>query len=190
MKLDGISKIENNRRGFSMKKYSIQMLVAGTTLLSASLFAQTTNVQSYTNADLTPSTTTTPQSSIPGLTTGANTPAAPAKYPPLTADQIQQFNEQMLAQIQLAEQRVQNLMSKVQDNTRMPMSIDKVELEGAIIDLDVKKTLVSKFQGSPSLKSPKVRQALMQILSKDYIQEADLALLQAIVDAERPLTYP
>jgi len=72
----------------------------------------------------------------------------------------------------------------------MPMSIDKVQLEGAITDLDVKKTLVSKFQSSPSLKSPKVRQVLMQILGKDFIQESDLAALQAVVNEERPYTYP
>ncbi len=54
----------------------------------------------------------------------------------------------------------------------------------------MKKTLVAKFQGSPSLKSPKVQLALMQILAKDYIQESDLAALQAIVDEERPYTYP
>lgn len=175
-----------------MKNYSLQIFLASASLLSTSLHAQS-NVQSFTNADLNQSapSTSNPSSSIPGLSTGTNAnPNAPFKYPALTSDQLQQFNDQMNAQIQNAEQRVQNLTSMVQDHTRAPMSIDKVQLEGAITDLDVKKTLVSKFAGSPSLKSPKVRQALMQILSKDYIQEADLAALQAIVNAERPYTYP
>lgn len=163
---------------------------------SVSMHAQTTinaPVQSFTNADLNQEGTSSPSAapSIPGLSTGStNTQNAPFKYPSLTQDQLQQFNDQMSTQIQNAEQRVQNLISRVQDSTHMPMSIDKVELEGAITDLDVKKTLASKFDGSPSLKSPKVRQALLQILSKNFIQEADLAALQAVVNAERPYTYP
>lgn len=179
-----------------MKSYSVQIFFASASLFFTALHAQTTtnsNIQSFTNADLNQSVpnATTSSSAIPGLTTGATANQnAPFKYPALTSDQLQQINEQMTAQLQIAEQRVQNLTSMVQDNTRMPMSIDKVRLEGAITDLDVKKTLVSKFAGSPSLKSPKVRLALMQILSKDFIQESDLAALQAIVNAERPYTYP
>ena len=177
-----------------MKNYSTQILIASATILSASLHAQNTQVQSFTNADLDPTApSTTQHSNTPGMSTG--TPAnqnqnAPFKYPALTPDQMQQINDQMNTQIQNAEQRVQNLMSMVQDRTRMPMSIDKVQLDAAITDLDVKKTLAAKFAGSPSLKSPKVRQVLMQILSKDLIQQSDLATLQVIVDQERPYTYP
>ncbi len=186
-----------------MKNYSLQTLLAMTSVISSSLAAQTTinpptNVPSYTNADLTP---TTPSSrtnpmGTPDVSTQAGGTAptpnqnAPFKYPALTADQAQQFSAQMNGYIQNSQQRVQNLMGRVQDSTRMPMSIDKVELEAAIMDLDVKKTLVAKFEGSPSLKSPKVRQALIQILSKDFVQAADLATLQTIVNDERPYTYP
>lgn len=156
-----------------MKNFLIPVLAACTAMSSASIYAQTT-----INPPVTPSTTPSANNN------------APFKYPALTQDQLQQFYDQMNVQVQNNEQRVQNLMMKVQDSTRMPMSIDKVDLEAAILDLDVKKTLVSKFMGSPSLKSPKVRLALMQILSKNYLQESDLAALQAVVDEERPYTYP
>jgi hypothetical protein len=180
-----------------MKKYSAQFLLASATVLSASLQAQTnsnSNVQTFTNADLTPPANPTAPSTpsnpaIPGSSSGTANQNA-SKYPALTQDQIQQFNDQMYAQVQASEQRVQSLMTMVQDPTHMPMSIDKVQLEAAIMDLDVKKTLAAKFSGSPSIKSPKVRQVLMQVLSKNYIQESDLAALQAVVDTERPYTYP
>ncbi|MBN9378808.1 MAG: hypothetical protein BGO14_03650 [Chlamydiales bacterium 38-26] len=175
-----------------MKK--LTTIAACTFLGFASLQAAAqSGVQSYTNSDLNqiPGINPPSSSTIPGISNSpsSNTPTS-FKYPALTPEQIQQFNEQMAGQVQNAEQRVQSLMNMVQDRTRMPMSIDKVQLEGAITDLDVKKTLVSKFQSSPSLKSPKVRQVLMQILGKDFIQESDLAALQAVVNEERPYTYP
>lgn len=184
-----------------MKNFSISTLLVGASVCSVSLFAQTatnSNVQSFTNADLNPNppSANATQNQAAPVTPAATTDTtntnqnAPFKYPALSQDQLQQITDQMSAQIQNAEQRVQNLMNRVQDPTRMPMSIDKVELEGAIMDLDVKKTLVSKFANSPSLKSPKVRQVLFQILAKDYIQESDLAALQAIVNEERQYTYP
>lgn len=174
-----------------MKKYFVYTACSAVLLL-ASLQAQSTqDVQSFTNADLNSgaATTMTPSTGATA-TTQPQTQNAPFKYPELTPDQIQKFNDQMNAQVQVAEQRVQNLMSRVQDATRMPMSIDKVELEAAIMALDVKKTLASKFATTPSLRSPKVRQALMDIMQKQYLQESDLVTLQAIVNAERPYTYP
>lgn len=183
-----------------MKKYHLYALLAATSLFTISLNGQ--QIQSYTNANLPPAVTTvggnsspspTPSpsstnNSIPGLNINA-TANTPNKYPPLSPDQLQQIQSQMYAQIQVAEQRVQNLMANVQDHTRMPMSIDKVALEQAIIELDVKKTLVGKFLNSPSLKSPKVQQVLMGILSKTGVSAADLANLQSVVDSERPYTY-
>lgn len=174
-----------------MKKKFASTFVTVTSIYSITVQAQNpnTNIQSFTNADLNQSPQNPSFSSTPGRAGEASSTTG-TKYPALTADQLQQINDQMNAQVQLAEQRVQNLMGKVQDATRMPMSIDKVELDSAIMDLDVKKTLAAKFAGSPSLKSPKVRQILMQVLSKNFIQEADLAALQTVVNDERPFTYP
>lgn len=175
-----------------MKRYPIQILLTGLFILTFPLHGQ---VQSFTNANL-PATPTTPSSAkpstnntIPGLDVNTNAPVI-KKYPALTADQEKQLQSQMASQIQNAEQRVQSLINSVQDKTRAPMSIDKVELEQAIIDLEVKKTLVGKFQNSPSLRSPNVQQALMSVLSKNGITAGDLANLQSITDSERPYTYP
>lgn len=179
-----------------MKSLSRHLIIIGISLGSLSLNGQTAinpNVESFTNADLQQNVgntnqinPTTPQAS--NVVTDQQT--APFKYPALTDDQRQQFVGQMNALVQNAEQRVRDLTNRVQDRTIMPMSIDKVELESAIMDLDVKKTLVAKFANSPSLKSPKVQQILLQVLNKNFIQESDLATLQAIVNEERPFTYP
>ena len=178
-----------------MKKQLLYLLLSGISIVSLPLHA---DIRSFTNADLNPNVTTvggnsnTPNASTnqstPGQTPNATTPGS--KYPPLSPSQEQQILSQMNAQIQTAEQRVQNQMDLVQDHTRMPMSFDKVVLEQAIMDLEVKKTLVGKFQNSPSLRSPRVQQVLMGILSKEGISAADLANLQSVTDAERPYTYP
>ncbi len=122
-----------------MKNYSVYTLFTGAYLFTTSLSAQiqtspNSTIQSFTNADLNQTTepNTLPSTSATSANAGAN-PSTGFKYPALTADQMQQMNSQMSTQIQNAEQRVQNLMTKVQDATRMPMSIDKVELEGAIL---------------------------------------------------------
>lgn len=172
-----------------MNKLSMALFAVGISV--GSISAQTTiQAPSYTNADLGVSpqgTALTTPNAIPGLTPSASTST---KYPPLTPEQQQQFVSQMEAQVQKAETRVQDLTARATNNTQMPMSSDKMFLENAIINLGVKKTLVEKFAASPSLRSPKVRQVLMNVLSNDDIQAADLAGLQAIVNSERPYTFP
>jgi hypothetical protein len=171
----------------------------------STLQAQSTDWRSYTNADLglrpdgssiqapANTTVTTPQATTSAMPTApVNSPQQQAlqKYPALTSQQQQQFSNLMLAQIQNAEAQVQKATATATDNTRMPMSFDKVVMENAIINLEVKKTLYQKFVNSPSIRSPKVQNLLIQILSKDSIQPGDLAQLQSVVDAERPYTYP
>ncbi|BBI17004.1 hypothetical protein [Neochlamydia sp. S13] len=157
------------------------------------------SVQSFTDADLKqelrrlkqeppiPSMPITRESSS---SNDSKDPPAAFKYPSLTLEQTKQVNQEINMRVKEAEQLMQNQWRVVQDKTRMPMSIDKVQLENAITNLEVKKTLAAKFINSPSLKSPKVREILIQVLSKDLIQASDLAALQNIVDRERPYTYP
>ncbi|WP_052243894.1 hypothetical protein [Neochlamydia sp. TUME1] len=157
------------------------------------------SVQSFTDADLKqelrrlkqeppiPSMPITRESSS---SNDSKDPPAAFKYPSLTLEQTKQVNQEINIRVKEAEHFMQNQWRVVQDKTRMPMSIDKVQLENAITNLEVKKTLAAKFINSPSLKSPKVREILIQVLSKDLIQASDLAALQNIVDRERPYTYP
>lgn len=96
------------------------------------------------------------------------------------------FNLQMQQEIQKAQQRVDKLARIATDQTRMPMMADKMALQNAMIMLEVKKTLVGNFQNTISVRSPLVRQALLNVLRKESISTGDLAELQAIVRQERP----
>jgi hypothetical protein len=169
-----------------MKKLPIMLFALSLSL--GAVHAQT----SYTNADLGISPmgrANTNQGAIPGAPEAQAT-AQSSKYPPLAPEQQVQFVQQMNALIQAQENKVQGTLNRVNDQSLMPNDWDRVNGEQAIINLSVKKTIVEKFQNSPSLRSPLVRQALIQILSNEDIQPADISQLQSIVDSERPLTYP
>lgn len=83
------------------------------------------------------------------------------------------------------EQKVKALQDKASSRTQMPMWIDKLELEQAIIMLDVKRILYNNFKGTPSMDSPIIRDKLLSLLNQDNISEGDLAELQSLVNRER-----
>jgi hypothetical protein len=61
----------------------------------------------------------------------------------------------------------------------------KLELQNAIIQLEVKKTLMNNFKGTESLQSEAVRSKLLQTLNKSIITISDLADLQSLVQNEK-----
>lgn len=83
------------------------------------------------------------------------------------------------------EQKVKVLQDRASSRTQMPMWIDKLELEQAIIMLDVKKILYNNFRNTPSMDSPIIRDKLLSLLNQDNISEGDLAELQSLVNRER-----
>lgn len=174
-----------------MNKLAYFTLVA---TLSLSLLEGKTTIPSYTNTDLDvdfSGTAHTQPNTIPGLNTQAQTnQQTTQKYPDLTPEQRQAIVDQMNAQVQISKERVQGILNMLQDQSRVSMDSDRAQLENAAMVLDVKQILVGKFANSPSLKSPKVQAALMQILTNPDIQAGDLAAFQGLVDSERPLTYP
>jgi|GEM_PF-1784472 len=84
--------------------------------------------------------------------------------------------------VQKAEAEVQALLKNATRKDVVPTWASKVELENAITQLEVKKTLVEKFKEAASLQSPQVRDKLLQILNKESIDESDLSELQSIVN--------
>lgn len=107
-------------------------------------------------------------------------------YAPLSQNEEAAFENQMASEIQRSEQYVNTIANKVTDQTRMPMTIDKMELQNAMIVLEVKKTLVGNFKNTLSIRSPLVRTYLLNLLKKKSISTADLSELQALVRQERP----
>lgn len=160
-----------------MRKLSIYAILS-LAMLSSGLHAQTSGNSLTGPQETTPPSTMTPAE------------PAPMKYPPLTEVQLKEFQDKMNALVQVDEKQVEEMLIKIQDLSKMPTYFDKSVLENAIINLTVKKTIIEKFGNSPSLKSPKVRQALISVLSKPHLTEADLANLQSITNSERQYTYP
>ena len=89
------------------------------------------------------------------------------------------------AAIAKAEQDVKNAQNSATRRDQAPTWNSKLEYQNAIVQLEVKKTLVNNFRKTEALKSPVVRAKLLQILNKSMITTADLADLQSVVIEEK-----
>lgn len=110
-----------------------------------------------------------------------------------TAQEIANFRQQMVDELNKQQKYVDQLGAAIQDRTISPMFINSVELGNALIQMDVKRTLVANFWNSTTLASPVLRSVLLQTLQKDVITEGDLAYLQMVADTEKaklPQTTP
>lgn len=92
------------------------------------------------------------------------------------------IDQQMNQAVQNAEKNVQQLLTNATRTDVAPTWDSKLQLENAIIQLEVKKTLVENFRGAISLNSPVVRQRLLEVLNKDSITQADIAELQSLIN--------
>lgn len=108
-----------------------------------------------------------------------------AAYEPLSQTDLDAYYVQANAAIAKAEERVQALKNKVGDLSNVPMWNDKLELQHAIVQLEVKKTLFANFKGTESLRSPLVRDKLLAVLNNPSISEGDLTELQSLVLEEK-----
>lgn len=107
-------------------------------------------------------------------------------YTPLTTQQMANYHQQLQAEIQRAEDRITQVMRESDAPGHIITTADRIRLETSATMMEVKKTLVGNFAGTPSLQSPLVREKLLSILKKDTITSADLLELQNLVDQERP----
>lgn len=95
------------------------------------------------------------------------------------------YENQLNAAIAKAEQDVKETQNNATRRDMAPTWNSKLEYQNAIVQLEVKKTLVNNFKKTEALKSPVVRDKLLQILNKPMITTADLAELQSIVIEEK-----
>jgi hypothetical protein len=107
------------------------------------------------------------------------------EYAPLSGNALNNYYGQLDAQIQKAEKRVKDLEANVASQAISPTWSSKLEMQNAIIQLEVKKTLVGNFKGTESMRSALVRQRLLDVLSKPSISTGDLAELQSLVLDEK-----
>lgn len=106
-------------------------------------------------------------------------------YPALTQSELDAYYSEIYQAIGKAEVRVQELQAVVSGGNELPTWNRKLELQHAYVQLEVKKTLFANFKGGESLRSPLVRQALLQVMNNPAISESDLAELQTLVLEEK-----
>lgn len=108
-----------------------------------------------------------------------------ADLPPLSHEESKSFQNQIDQALKKAEQQVESAKYSATRKDIAPTTFSKIELQNALVQLDVKKTLVNNFKGTESLGSPLVRRKLIEILNKTLITPADLADLQGLVLEEK-----
>lgn len=94
-------------------------------------------------------------------------------------------NQQLDQVIQKAEADVKTQYDNATRRDVVPMWSDKLQLETAIRQLELKKILVNNFKNTQSLNNPIIRNKLFEILNKDLILQSDLAELQNLVNQEK-----
>lgn len=124
---------------------------------------------------------TAADSNFPSTQTPPNT-----QNPPASQADLDSFYQTLQSEIQKQAQFVNSLANGIKSTSQVSTDASVVRFENANAMLNVKKTLYSNFFNSPSVNSPLVRQKLVQLFKQEMITPADLSLLQAIVDQERP----
>lgn len=112
----------------------------------------------------------------------ADLPDPPNYNEEYISQEIQTFYLALQNEIDLAEQKVAELIQEVQDQTDIFSDVRRAELQAAILMLNVKQTLVMNFIDTPSILFEEIRDKLLEILRKEFILEVDLMELQYLVD--------
>lgn len=106
-------------------------------------------------------------------------------YPVLSQGELDAYYSEVYAAIGKAEMNVQELQNIIGGGQELPTWNRKLELQNAMVQLEVKKTPFANFKNSEALRSPLVRQALLQVLNIPSISQSDLAELQTLVLEEK-----
>lgn len=107
------------------------------------------------------------------------------EYRPLNEQQMNQYLQALQDEIRLQEKRINDIMQGVAKGQYVSTVVDNVRIRTASAVLQVKQTLYSNFVGTQSLRSPLVRQQLLNLMKKDDITASDLASFQALVEQEK-----
>lgn len=108
-----------------------------------------------------------------------------AEYAPLTQEEAADFQNKMNQAIVNAEQAVKDAEVQATRKDVSPTWNSKLAMQNAIVQLEVKKTLMNNFKGTESLQSAAVRQKLLEVLNRSVITTADLTELQSLVLDEK-----
>jgi hypothetical protein len=111
--------------------------------------------------------------------------AGTVNYPVFSQQETEEFYQQLQSEIDKGEKKVQYLLDKVKTRQEILSDIIRLELESAIVMLNVKKNLRQNFVGTQSLNSPLIREKLRVMFKKDLITELDILELKDLVAREK-----
>ncbi len=108
-----------------------------------------------------------------------------AQAAPLNQSQLQSYQQQLVQAVKNQENRVQQIQDKMARTDIVQTSADVAAYDNAILMLEIKRTLLGNFVGTPSLQNGAVRAKLLDIMNKDMVTPGDLAELQSLVNAAK-----
>lgn len=104
----------------------------------------------------------------------------------MTDSEVDAYYSSLKQQVDKQNKLVEDMLQSVKERKTIFSQAQRAEMENAIVDLDVKRTLYSNFYNKESVKkSPVIREKLLQVMSQRNITEADLASLQSVVQQEK-----
>lgn len=104
----------------------------------------------------------------------------------MSDSEVDAYYGSLKQQVDKQNKLVEDMLQSVKDRKTIFGQAQRAEMESAIVDLDVKRTLYANFHGKESVKkSPVIREKLLQVMSQRNITEADLASLQSVVQEEK-----
>lgn len=104
-------------------------------------------------------------------------------YHELTAYEKENFQKEMKEALRQSEVNLVKVMRENQKKIGSVPGYLEVKLQSASVE--VKKVIVDKFMEAPSIKSPKVRNFVLNLLKKDRIYDGDIHTLQERVNEEK-----
>jgi len=105
-------------------------------------------------------------------------------YTPLTPEEMAAFNQQILNEVQKQDALATDALQKMRDSASMSPA-EMARLQVLVSMSQVKRTLANQLLNTPSMQSPAVRQAFLQVMQLPIIEERNLAQLQLLIDSEK-----
>ncbi len=105
-------------------------------------------------------------------------------YTPLTPAEMAGFNEQILNEVEKQDVLATDTIKKMRDSASMSAA-EMARLQVIVSMAQVKHTLANQLLNTPSMQSPAVRQAFLQVMQLPVIEERILIQLQLLIDSEK-----
>lgn len=112
-------------------------------------------------------------------------PPSPVDYSIPNDQQLQAFYDSMIKSVNKAQEELDQIVTQGIDAKTAPAPDWMQQLDNAVFMLKVKYALAWNLRGAAALRSPLIREKILQILNKEAIEQSDVAELQTLINSER-----